>query len=86
MNQGVQTLYVEPIGTFFMDTVKILDFRAEKSFTVSERWGKVSAMVDLFNMLNSAAIRGVNNLTGPDFQRPTQTLDPRIARLGIYTF
>jgi hypothetical protein len=70
-----------------MDTVKILDFRAEKSFTLSERWAKISATFDLFNVLNSAAIVGVNTLTGADFQRPTQTLAPRVARLAVkYTF
>jgi hypothetical protein len=65
-----------------MDTVKIVDFRVEKTFRVHERWGQVSTMFDLFNLLNSAAITGVNTLTGPDFQKPTRTLEPRIARLA----
>ncbi len=87
LNQGVQALTVEPIGTFFMDTIKLVDFRAEKTFTVSERWGKVGVMVDIFNALNSAAVTGINNLTGSAFQRPTQTVEPRIARVGIrYTY
>jgi hypothetical protein len=37
LTQGVVNLHVEPIGTFFMDTVKLLDFRVEKTFTIHER-------------------------------------------------
>ncbi len=87
LNQGVVNLTIEPIGTYFMDNVKLLDFRVEKSFTVSERWGKIAAMFDWFNVLNSSAVTGVTDLTGLSFQRPTRTIEPRIARLGLkYTF
>ncbi len=86
LNQGTLNLWVEPIGTFTMDNVNILDFRAEKGFQLGEN-RKLSATFDLFNVLNSAAILGVNNLTGADFSRPTQTLAPRIARLALkYAF
>ncbi len=87
MNQGVQVLFVDPKGTYFMDTIKLFDVRVEKNFTISERWGKVSAVFDLFNVLNSAAVTGINDLTGANFQAPTQTVEPRIGRIAVrFTF
>lgn len=87
LNQGTVTVTVEPVGAFFLDTVKLFDFRAQKSFRLSERWGKVEAIFDWFNLFNSAAVIGNNDLTGSSFQRITQTLPARIARLGVrYSF
>ena len=82
LNQGVITLVAEPTGTYFNDTVRLLDFRAEKTFLVNERWGKVSAIFDLFNIFNSDAITAVSDLTGSQFRTVSQTLTPRIFRLG----
>jgi hypothetical protein len=92
LNQGALTLRVEPIGTFFYPTVKIFDFRIAKSVTLGENWGKVEGIVDVFNVNNSSAILSVNNQSGRDalgatFGRVLQTLNPRIARLGVrWTF
>ncbi len=83
LNQGVVNLMVEPIGTHFMDTIKIVDFRLEKTFQLSESFGSISAMFDLFNVLNNASVTGVNDLTGTAFGRPTRTLEPRIARMAV---
>jgi len=98
LTQGTQTLRVEPIGKYFLDTVHLFDFRAQRKFKISERAGTIEAIFDLFNVFNSAAVIGVNDLTGtttdpitnttvPTFGRATQTLSARIARLGVrYTF
>ncbi len=87
LSQGVVTVYVEPIGTFFNDSVYIVDFRAEKSFNLGERWGKLDAMFDLFNLSNSSAIVASNDLTGATFGQVTQTMVPRIFRIGMrYSF
>ncbi len=87
LNQGTRTLTVEPIGTFFYPTVRILDLRASKSFTLGENWGKVEGLLDVFNVNNSSAVLSTNNLTGASFGRVLQTLNPRITRLGVrWTF
>jgi len=86
-NQGVQTLQIEPIGTFFYDSVKLLDLRFARSFNLGERLGKVEGLVDIFNVTNSAAVLSRNTQTGPTFGNVLQTVNPRIARLGIrWTF
>jgi len=80
------------MGSFFYPTVKIFDLRGAKSVRLGENWGKVEGIADLFNVFNSSAILSVNNQTGrdalgPTFGRVLQTLNPRIARLGVrWTF
>jgi hypothetical protein len=92
LNQGTLNLTVEPIGTFFYPTVKIFDLRGSKHFTLGERLGKIEGIVDLFNAFNASTVLSVNTQTGrdalgPTFGRVLQTLNPRIARLGVrWTF
>jgi hypothetical protein len=45
--------------------------------------GKVHATFDMFNVTNSGAITAASDLTGPAFQTVSQTLTPRIFRLGV---
>jgi len=86
MNQGVVNVYVEPIGTFFMDSQKLLDIRAEKTFNLSDR-SKLGVILDLFNTLNASTVTGVNSQTGAKFGYPTSTVEPRTARVSMrYTF
>lgn len=88
LNQGVVTVMADPVGTFFYPTINLIDLRVQKTFAISERWGTVDAILDWFNVSNSNAIIGVNDLTGTSFNRQvTQILSPRIARLGVrYSF
>jgi hypothetical protein len=87
LNQGIRTLVVEPIGTFFYPSVKLLDLRAAKAFNLGENWGKVEGILDVFNVNNSSAVLSVNTLTGSNFRRVLQTVNPRIARIGVrWTF
>ena len=92
LNQGTLNLNVEPVGTFFYPPVKIFDLRGAKSFRLGENLGKIEGIVDLFNVFNASTILSVNTQTGrdaigPTFGRVLQTLNPRIARLGVrWTF
>ena len=92
LSQGTLNLILEPSGTFFYPTVKLLDLRLSKSVRLSENWGKVEGIIDVFNVNNSSAVLSVNNQAGrdalgPTFGRVLQTLNPRIARLGVrWTF
>jgi hypothetical protein len=92
LSQGTLSLTVEPNGAFFYPTVKLLDLRLAKSVRLGENWGKVEGILDVFNVNNSSAVLSVNNQAGrdalgPTFGRVLQTLNPRIARLGVrWTF
>ena len=92
LNQGTLSLRVEPLGTFFYPTVRIFDVRAAKAVKLGESWGKIEGILDVFNVFNASTVLSVNNQTGrdaagPTFGRVLQTLNPRIARLGVrWTF
>jgi hypothetical protein len=86
LTQGVITLTVEPIGTFFYSTVTLLDLRFAKAVPLG-KMGKLEGLVDIFNLNNSSAILSTNNQTGASFNSVLTTVNPRIARLGVrWTF
>jgi hypothetical protein len=79
---GAQSVRVEPVTANRAPTVAILDFRADKSFTFG-RYGKVTAMVDVFNATNSGTVTNFATTTGAQYQRVIGILDPRIVRFGL---
>jgi hypothetical protein len=81
LTQGTVLLTVEPIGTFFYPTVRLLDLRFAKSFRVGGT--KLEGLLDVFNVTNSPAILTVNNQTGATFGNVLTTVNPRIARVGV---
>ena len=81
LTQGTVNLTVEPIGTFFYDTVRLLDLRFAKSFIVAGT--KLEGLLDIFNVSNSPAILSANNQTGASFGNVLTTVNPRIVRLGV---
>jgi hypothetical protein len=81
LTQGTVNLTVEPIGTFFYSTVRLLDLRFAKSFLISGT--KLEGLVDIFNVNNSPAVLSVNTQTGASFGNVLTTVNPRIVRLGV---
>ena len=79
---GQQTVRVEPVTANRAPTVSIFDLRADKSFSFG-RYGRVTAMVDVFNALNSGTVLNFTTVTGANFQRVIGILDPRIVRFGV---
>ena len=79
-NAGTQTFFAEDIDNNRSDDAVLLDLRADKTF----RFGRyrMTALVDLFNALNSNAISNFNLLNGAQFNRIIATLDPRTLMLG----
>jgi hypothetical protein len=80
LNQGTVNLTVEPIGTFFYPTVRLIDLRFAKSVPVGK--GRLEGLFDVFNLTNSPAILSVNTQTGASFGNVLTTVNPRIVRLG----
>ena len=74
-------LTVEPQGTFFYDTVTLVDLRFSKSVTLGK--SRVEGLLDVFNINNSLAVLTRNNQTGGSFDNVLTTVSPRIARLGV---
>ena len=83
---GTQSIRVEPVTANRAPTVSIVDFRVDKSFTFG-RFGKATAMVDLFNAMNAGTVINVSTVTGPTLNRVIGILDPRVVRFGFrYNF
>jgi hypothetical protein len=81
LTQGTVNLTVEPIGTFFYDTVRLLDLRFSKGVMLSGT--KLEGLIDIFNVNNSPAILSANTQTGASFGNVLTTVNPRIVRLGV---
>jgi len=93
---GVRTVRVEPITTNRYPNVSIVDVRFDKSFRFG-RAGKLTGMVDIFNLANSSTVTAFRITTAGAttrgvvyptlYQEVTGLLDPRIIRVGVrYSF
>ena len=102
LRAGGFRMVVEPWGTYRQDNILIVDFRAEKTFNIKERY-HIAGILDLYNVTNSNRAQNqddiVGRLTGPAgtstdpdgryqrFLRPTNIIAPRLLRLGVrFTF
>jgi hypothetical protein len=87
-----QNFLAEDITAHRMETVKILDFRAEKRLTLRGR-AKLGLIFDVYNVFNENTELNINARTGrltisetgsnvSTFESPVTILPPRIARLS----
>jgi hypothetical protein len=80
------TLQVEPFGSLKRPNIYLLDLRLQKDFNLIGGH-KVSVRVDLFNALNTNAVRTNTVQSGPNYLRPTAIMPARIAVFGMtYAF
>lgn len=78
---GTVTMLMEPIGTRRMDHITLLDLRIDRSLRV--RGGRLSAFLDVFNVMNANPEQNAVWQSGPAFLRPLTIVPPRIARAGL---
>ena len=67
-------------GTLYGDRLNQLDFRLSKIFRFGTR--RVQANMDLYNMLNGAAVLAQNNNFGAAWLMPNQVLQGRLVRFS----
>ena len=79
---GSRTVRVEPVTANRGETVQILDMRFDKTVRFG-RFGRVTGMIDVFNLTNAGTVTEFRNATGATFKEVTELLDPRIVRFGI---
>jgi hypothetical protein len=89
-----QNFMAEPVTSHRHDTIKQLDFRAEKKFNLtSSGRAKLGVIFDLYNVFNANTVLNLNARTGrlvvsetaanvPIFGSPVTILPPRIARFS----
>jgi hypothetical protein len=79
LNYGNIRVLAEPIDTWRMDNLTILDARVEKGFRIPG--GRVAGFVDVFNILNANPEVNISWSSG-SFLRPLTIVAPRIVRIG----
>ena len=79
---GSETIRVEPVTANRAPNVSILDIRFDKAIRFGKA-GNVTAMVDVFNLLNHPTATTFRTNTGATFLEVTSLLDPRIVRFGL---
>jgi len=76
------TVNVEPIGTRRLDSINLLDLRAEKRFALAAGHQFV-VRLNLYNVLNRATVLTVQQLSGPRFNTATSIVPPRVLEWGL---
>jgi carboxypeptidase family protein len=71
------TLNVEPIGTRQLPPSNQLDVRFEKNFKLN-KGQRLAVRANAFNIINANTVLDVTRLSGPNFNKPTVIMDPRI--------
>jgi hypothetical protein len=82
VNAGAETIYVESVTANRLPNVHIFDIRFDKAFAMGNL-GKLTALVDVFNMFNSDVVTNARVTTGPSYNEVIALLDPRIIRFGV---
>ncbi len=80
-NAGNQNFWMTNLDQNRSDTVPLLSLRLDKSFQLGTH--RLTGMLDLFNVLNNAAITNFNLFNGSHYNQVIQPLDPRTLQLGI---
>jgi hypothetical protein len=79
--EGSRAVRVEPITTNRYPTVQIMDIRADKGFSFG-RYGKFTAMLDVFNLTNSGVVTSAR-VTTVNYAEVLGILAPRVVRFGV---
>jgi len=82
LNYGAQPVLIEPIGTRRQDNVSVFDVRAEKQVRFATK-ARAAVFVDVFNIMNSNTPVFISWVSGANFERATNVLNPRIAKFGV---
>ncbi len=80
-NSGAQTVLVESPTAQRAPNVGIFDVRVDKTFKLGAL-GRVTGMLDIFNLTNSAAVTNFR-ITTVRYKEIIALLDPRIVRFGV---
>jgi hypothetical protein len=88
LNQGSETVRVQPRGDFRTDPINNFDFRAEKTFPLGASSRQAGIFLDIFNLNNQGvplndSRTAVIESSGSTFNNPNRWISPRLARLGF---
>ena len=79
---GTQAIFLSNLDENRSEAVTLADFRVEKGFEFGNG-ALLTAMVDVYNALNSNAVTNFNLRTGSNYNDVIAALDPRAAKVGL---
>jgi Carboxypeptidase regulatory-like domain/TonB dependent receptor len=82
LNQGPETVILQPAGVQRLPSVNLLNLRISREFVLNDRW-HIQPLVDLFNLTNSQTVISRVQQFGPNYQFPSNTINPFLARFGV---
>ena len=82
LNQNSVTVILQPAGILRYPSVNLLNLRISREFTMRERF-KIQPLIDLFNLTNSQTVVSQNTIFGGSYLRPSNTVNPFLARIGL---
>jgi hypothetical protein len=90
LNQGTETVILQPAGIQRLPSVNQLNLRFSREFAVNERW-HLTPTVDFFNLTNSqttvAEVTQYTPPTGGSYLKPSLAINPFVTRFGLrFTF
>ncbi len=80
-NSGSNTFFLQNLSNSRADTISVLNLRLDKGITINRF--KITAMFDLFNVLNTNAVTNFNIANGSRFNQINATVDPRTAQVSF---
>jgi len=81
LNVTPSNFFVEDLKNNRADNVSLLNFRVDKAFRFGTK-AKITAMLDLYNVLNANPVTNFNLYDG-GFRDIIAVLDPRVMQLGV---
>jgi Carboxypeptidase regulatory-like domain/TonB dependent receptor len=82
LNQGFVSVILQPAGILRYPNVNLLNLRLSHEFSFHDRY-KVEPLIDFFNVTNAQTVVSENTVFGSSYQRPSNTVNPFLARVGL---
>jgi len=80
-NSGTMTVRMEPYGSRKLDMQQVTHLKVDK--IMNWETTRTRLTFEVFNLFNANTIIGMNQLSGSTFNRVTEVIPPRVARLGV---
>ena len=79
--QGNMPIVAEKAGTYYLPAINLINIRVQKEFVIKNTQ-RLQLMFNMFNFADAKTVTAVNQLTGPAFGQPTDTLDGTVVRFS----
>jgi hypothetical protein len=84
--QGNMTIMAEPVGTYYLPSIHMINLRAQKEFVIKDNQ-RLDVMLNFFNLTDAETVTDVVETTNRAFRQPSTNITGAVVRFGArYTF